>query len=103
MTRTRRRFLAQFAGGAALSAAAPSLAYAGSTTQGPTQPPGTGRYDYLGRTSDYRDWAVVPRGLTGTGGAPGARIGSKATFSRGASRCSRMRRTSSVSAVITVR
>ena len=64
MTRTRRRFLEQIVGGAALSAAAPSLAYAGSTTQGPTKPPGTGRYDYLGRTPGYRDWAVVPRGLT---------------------------------------
>ena len=61
MTRTRRRFLEQVVSGAALSAAAPSLAYAGSEAQAPS---GTGRYDYLGRTPGYRDWAVVPRGLT---------------------------------------
>jgi len=64
MTRTRRRFLEQLVGGAALPAAAPSLAFAGSAAQGPTPPPGSGRYDYLGRTPGYRDWAIVPRGLT---------------------------------------
>ncbi len=47
MTRTRRRFLEQVVSGAALSAAAPSLAYAGSEAQAPSGP---GRYDYLGRT-----------------------------------------------------
>ena len=65
MTRTRRRrFLEQVAAGAALSAAAPALASAGSPAQGSGRPPGAGRYDYLGRTPGYKDWAVVPRGLT---------------------------------------
>src|SRR4029453_16514183 len=62
MTRTRRRSLQQSASGAALSAAAPALASAGSSAQGSGKPPGSGRYDYLGRTPGYRDWAVVPRG-----------------------------------------
>jgi L-alanine-DL-glutamate epimerase-like enolase superfamily enzyme len=62
MPRTRRRFLAQVVGGAALSAAAPSLAPSESAAQG--SPPRSGRYDYLGRTPDYREWAVVPSGLT---------------------------------------
>ena len=61
MTRTRRRrFLEQVAAGAALSAAAPSLA---SAAQGAAKP-GAGPHDYLGRTPGYKDWAVVPRGLT---------------------------------------
>jgi L-alanine-DL-glutamate epimerase-like enolase superfamily enzyme len=78
MTRTRRRFLEQVVRGAALSAAVPSLVSADSSVDSSAQgsgqgsgsgtgsgkPPGAGRYDYLGRTPDYRDWAVVPRGLT---------------------------------------
>jgi len=60
MARTRRRFLQQVAGGAALSAAAPALASALPDT--PASKPGSGPYDYLGRTPGYRDWAVVPRG-----------------------------------------
>ena len=65
MTRTRRRFLEQVVSGAALSAAAPSLAYADRSAQAPSRSRrAAGRYDYLGRTPDYRDWAVVPRGLT---------------------------------------
>ena len=65
MTRTRRRrFLEQVAAGAALSAAAPALATAGSLAQGSGRPPGAGPYDYLGRSPGYKDWAVVPRGLT---------------------------------------
>ena len=64
MPRTRRRFLEQVVGGAALSAAAPSLADAEILRAGSPTPPGSGRYDYLGRTPDYREWAVVPRGLT---------------------------------------
>ena len=63
MARTRRRFLEQAAGGAVLSAAAPALAAARIAAQESSRPPG-GRYDYLGRTPGYRDWAVVPRGLT---------------------------------------
>ena len=64
MSWTRRRFLSEIAGGAALTASAPSLTFADATTQTTTPPPGAGRYDYLGRTPGYRDWAVVPRGLT---------------------------------------
>jgi L-alanine-DL-glutamate epimerase-like enolase superfamily enzyme len=64
MASTRRRFLAQVASGAALPAAAPALAYAAFPEPQIAQPPGSGRYDYLGRTPDYKDWSVVPRGLT---------------------------------------
>jgi L-alanine-DL-glutamate epimerase-like enolase superfamily enzyme len=64
MTRTRRRFFQQVLGGAAASAAAGAASTAASGRQGSDRPPGSGRYDYLGRTPDYRDWAVVPRGLT---------------------------------------
>jgi L-alanine-DL-glutamate epimerase-like enolase superfamily enzyme len=64
MTATRRRFLQQVVGGAALTAAAPPAAHAASTAQPSDPPPGKGRYDHLGRTANYRDWAVVPRGLT---------------------------------------
>jgi len=63
MTPTRRRFLQQVARSAALSAAAPSAAHS-ATAQRSGQPPANGRYDHLGRTPRYRDWAVVPRGLT---------------------------------------
>jgi L-alanine-DL-glutamate epimerase-like enolase superfamily enzyme len=51
-------------GGAALTAASPPAAHAASTAQPSDPPPGKGRYDHLGRTANYRDWAVVPRGLT---------------------------------------
>src|SRR5690242_3811798 len=65
MSRTRRRFLGQLAGGAAWSAAAvPTVAQSGSKPQASAPAPGSGHYDYLGRTPGYRDWAVVPRGLT---------------------------------------
>ena len=63
MTRTRRRFLEQVVGSAALSAAVPSLAPTKPSAQTQTKA-GTRTYDYLGRTPDYRNWAVVPRGLT---------------------------------------
>lgn len=61
---TRRDHLRFMAFGAALplaSALGPGTATAGSA-EGTV--PGAGRYDYLGRTLGYRDWAVVPRGLT---------------------------------------
>src|SRR5690349_10517235 len=64
MTRTRRRFLGQVAAGAAISAAAPALLPTEISAQGTTRKPGTGPYDHLGRTPGYKDWAVVPRGLT---------------------------------------
>ena len=62
MTHTRRRFLERILGGAALSAAAPALTSAETQTRG--RAPGAGPYGHLGRTPDYREWAVVPRGLT---------------------------------------
>ena len=64
MTPTRRRFLQQVAKGAALTAAAPRAADAAASEEQSGQPPAHGRHDYLGRTPGYRDWAVVPRGLT---------------------------------------
>ena len=65
MTRTpRRRFLEQVTAGAALAAAAPSLTPATAAAQGSTRTPGAGPYDYLGRPPGYKDWALVPRGLT---------------------------------------
>ena len=63
MNRTRRRFLTDMASGAALTAAVPSLTHADASSQASARPPGTG-YHYLGRTPGYRDWALVPRGLT---------------------------------------
>jgi L-alanine-DL-glutamate epimerase-like enolase superfamily enzyme len=66
MPRTRRRFLEQLAGGVAVSAAALRSAQAASSGEQPPPQPGAGRHGYLGRTPDYRDWAVVPRGLTVT-------------------------------------
>jgi L-alanine-DL-glutamate epimerase-like enolase superfamily enzyme len=64
MTRSRRRFLAQAARGAAVAAVAPAIASAAAATVGSERPPGRGPYDRHGRTPGYRDWAVVPRGLT---------------------------------------
>lgn len=63
METSRRDFLKA----AALVAAAPVVGRAavGATSnalQGHV--PGGGKYPYLGRTEDYRDWSVVPRGLT---------------------------------------
>jgi L-alanine-DL-glutamate epimerase-like enolase superfamily enzyme len=59
MARSRRRFLAQ---AAAVAAVAPTVA--ASATERSERPPGRGPYDHLGRTPGYRDWAVVPHGLT---------------------------------------
>ena len=65
MTRSRRRFLAQAARGAAVAAVAPAAAAAASAASAiEDHPPGRGPYHHLGRTDGYRDWAVVPRGLT---------------------------------------
>jgi L-alanine-DL-glutamate epimerase-like enolase superfamily enzyme len=63
MASTRRRFLEQIAAGSLLSAAAPAIARADATPQAGSAA-AVKHYDYLGRTPDYRDWAVVPRGLT---------------------------------------
>ena len=62
MTRTRRRFLEQVVSGAALVRGRTLAGLRRLRRRKP--PPGTGRYDYLGRTPGYRDWAIVPRGLT---------------------------------------
>ena len=64
MTPTRRRFLQQVAGGVALTATAHPAAHAASSAQTSGPPPALGRYDHLGRIPGYRDFAVVPRGLT---------------------------------------
>lgn len=55
MARSRRRFLAQAAAAAAMAPAASAIG---------EPPAGRGPYDPHGRTPGYRDWAVVPRGLT---------------------------------------
>jgi L-alanine-DL-glutamate epimerase-like enolase superfamily enzyme len=64
MASNRRRFLQQVASGAALSAATPALAYSESPEQQTAQSPGSGYYGHLGRTPGYKEWTVVPRGLT---------------------------------------
>jgi L-alanine-DL-glutamate epimerase-like enolase superfamily enzyme len=61
---TRRDQLKFMTFGAALPLAAalgPGTATAGSAE---VVAPGARRYDYLGRIPGYRDWAIVPRGLT---------------------------------------
>ena len=64
MTHTRRRFLAHVAGGGALAAAARRQSEAALREAEASPHVQVRRYDYLGRTPDYRDWAVVPRGRT---------------------------------------
>jgi L-alanine-DL-glutamate epimerase-like enolase superfamily enzyme len=64
MTRTRRRFLQGVVAGSALASARPSSALHAAPDEAQARAPGRGRYDYLGRTPSYRDWAVVPRGRT---------------------------------------
>jgi L-alanine-DL-glutamate epimerase-like enolase superfamily enzyme len=59
---TRRDHLKQIAGFAALPLLAPADAAAGEATA--TRPEGSSTYNYLGRTPGYRDWAIVPQGLT---------------------------------------
>ena len=66
MSSSRRQFLKHLAGGAAVTAAGSSFARAASaanyTLSGNASQPK--HYGYLGRTEDYKEWAVVPRGLT---------------------------------------
>ena len=66
MSSSRRQFLKHLAGGAAVTAAGSSFARAASaanyTLSGNASQPK--HYSYLGRTEDYKEWAVVPRGLT---------------------------------------
>ena len=47
-----------------LAATTPPGFAAAAVDQAPAQPAGTGPYPYLGRTAGYRDWSVVPHGLT---------------------------------------
>lgn len=61
MKTLRRDFLKHVAGGAVLAAGATSSP---AQAAGGGGGPGQGHYGYLGRTKDYREWAVVPRGLT---------------------------------------
>ena len=63
MDTSRREFLKT----AALVAAAPVVgraAVGAASNARQAHVPGRGMYPYLGRTADYRDWSVVPRGLT---------------------------------------
>jgi L-alanine-DL-glutamate epimerase-like enolase superfamily enzyme len=62
MAPTRRRFLGQVIGGG-LSVAAPWRATAAPSTQ-PAAPHTARAYQHQGRTPEYRDWRIVPRGLT---------------------------------------
>jgi L-alanine-DL-glutamate epimerase-like enolase superfamily enzyme len=68
MASSRRQFIKHLAGGATIAAAGPVLARAATSSATYTQSSdvvaGAKHYGYLGRTADYRDWAVVPRGLT---------------------------------------
>src|SRR4051812_17255208 len=63
MANSRREFLKHVATGAALTSVGASPALAASAPSS-DHAPGTGHYGYLGRTKDYKDWTVVPRGLT---------------------------------------
>ena len=66
MSTSRRQFIKHFAGAAVATAAGTTLGHAASsanyTLSGET--PRAKHYGYLGRTEDYREWAVVPRGVT---------------------------------------
>ena len=63
MTRTRRRFLGQVLGGGAISMAASRLASAEASGQ-TSDATASSAHHHQGRTAAYREWAVVPRGLT---------------------------------------
>ncbi|HTO02421.1 MAG TPA: enolase C-terminal domain-like protein, partial [Opitutus sp.] len=66
MSSSRRQFIKHLASGAVVTAAGSSFARAASsakhTLSGNASRPK--HYGYLGRTEDYQEWAVVPRGLT---------------------------------------
>jgi L-alanine-DL-glutamate epimerase-like enolase superfamily enzyme len=64
MLRTRRRFLEQIVAGSSLPAIAPPIVRASLGEQSASAPAAAPSYHHLGRTPGYRDWAVVPRGLT---------------------------------------
>ena len=61
---TRRENLKQIAIGAALPFVGASSLSASTQDQTRTLAPGSRTYSYLGRTPGYRDWAVIPPGLT---------------------------------------
>ncbi len=46
------------------AAAIPMTNLSAAAGQTSVHPPETGSYPYLGRTTEYRDWAVVPHGLS---------------------------------------
>jgi hypothetical protein len=60
---TRRDHLKQLASCAALPLFGAPI-HSALAGPAPTPTPGSGPYNYLGRTPGYREWAVVPRGLT---------------------------------------
>src|SRR5688572_11607405 len=69
MPSSRRQFIQHLAGGAALAAAGSTLGRAAESSAnyrqvGGAPTAGAKHYGYLGRTADYREWTVVPRGLT---------------------------------------
>jgi L-alanine-DL-glutamate epimerase-like enolase superfamily enzyme len=63
MKSSRRSFLKHAAAGAVLAAGSSTLASSAAGSS-PAAGPGKGFYGYLGRTKNYREWAIVPRGLT---------------------------------------
>src|SRR5688572_13087203 len=64
MASSRRQFIKHLAGGAAIAAAGSAVGRAAESsasyalTQRTPGAPGASHYGYLGRTADYRDWAV---------------------------------------------
>ncbi|MEZ5283836.1 MAG: mandelate racemase/muconate lactonizing enzyme family protein [Vicinamibacterales bacterium] len=72
MATSRRSFLRHAVAGSDADGRAILLTRAAGAAQAP--PDGTRTYGHLGRTADYKDWAIVPRGLT---------IASVETFQRG--------------------
>lgn len=64
MDNDRRRCLKRLASCAALPWAAMAMPGVASTPREAGQASDHGQYHYLGRTSDYRDWSIVPPGLT---------------------------------------
>lgn len=71
MSTSRRSFLQRVAAGSVLAASPTARTHAAGAAGLADD---RSRYGHLGRTADYKDWAVVPRGLT---------ISSVETFQRG--------------------
>ena len=66
MSSSRRQFIKHLASGAVVTAAGSTLGRAASSASYNQigELPRAKHYGYLGRTADYREWAIVPRGLT---------------------------------------